>query len=153
MKRIAALAALALSGLIAVSSTVAAVTPPEPRDLTLQDLTRIEAAWKRERITNYRFTLERTCFCNPRLLSATFQVSGAQSRLVASNNERARYDFQRFVSAPKILAQMRATLEKGGRVAVVADPKNPLPAQITLDPLPQAADDELYLTISAFSRR
>jgi hypothetical protein len=142
----------ACAAVLLVSSVLAQNAAPEPRDLSLQDLVRIENAWARERITRYSFTLERTCFCAPRLLSATFNVSGAVSRMTSSNDERARYDFQRFVSAPKILKEMRLTLERGGRVAVVADPKNPIPAQITLDPLPQAADDELYLTISAFKR-
>ena len=40
-----------------------------------------------------------------------------------------------------------------GRVAVVMNAKNTLPVQVILDPLPLAADDEQYLSITAFQTR
>lgn len=71
----------------------------------------------------------------------------------SSSVPSARATMQPFVSIPKILAQMRATLERGGRVAVVMNPKGTYPVQVTLDPLPKAADDEQYLSITSFQTR
>ena len=147
MKRL--FAALTVIASLAVPSSAA----PEPRDLTLRDMTKLEATWKQQRITRYSFTLERSCFCAPRLISASFLVSGGISKMQRGSDPSARATMQPFVSVPKILAQMRATLERKGRVAVVMNAKNTLPVQVILDPLPQAADDEQYLSITAFQQR
>ena len=147
MKRL--IAALTVVASLAVPSSAA----PEPRDLTLQGLTKLEATWKQQRTTRYAFTLERSCYCAPRVISASFLVSGGISKMQSNSDPSARETMQPFVSIPKILSQMRATLERGGRVAVVMNPKNTLPVQVILDPLPQAADDEQYLSITAFQRR
>ena len=147
MKRL--FAALTIIASLAIPSSAA----PEPRDLTLQEMTKLEAMWKRQRITRYTFTLERSCFCAPRLISTSFLVSGGMSKMQRGSVPSARETMQPFVSIPKILSQMRATLERGGRVAVVMNAKNTLPVQVILDPLPQAADDEQYLSITAFQQR
>lgn len=141
--------ALTVIASLAIPSSAA----PEPRDLTLRDLTKLEATWAKQRITRYAFTLERSCFCAPKLMSASFLVSGGVSKMQVGSVPSARETLQAFVSIPKIFSQMRATLARGGRVAVVMNPKNTLPVQITLDPLPNAADDEQYLSITAFERR
>lgn len=147
MKRL--LAALIVIASLAVSSSAA----PEPRDLSLPDLTKLEATWKQQRITRYAFTLERSCYCAPRVISASFLVSGGISKMQSSSVLSARETMQPFVSIPKILSQMRAILERGGRVAVVMNAKNTLPVQVILDPLPQATDDEQYLSITSFQKR
>ena len=141
--------ALTVIASLAVPSSAA----PEPRDLTLRDLTKLESTWAKQRITRYAFTLERSCFCAPRVISASFLVSGGVSKMQRGSVPSAKETMQPFVSIPKILAQMRATLERGGRVAVVMNPKETYPVQVTLDPLPKAADDEQYLSITAFERR
>lgn len=147
MKR--AIAALTVIASLTMPSSAA----PEPRDLSLRDMAKLEATWKQQRITRYSFTLERSCFCAPRLISASFLVSGGISKMQRGSAPSAREFMQPFVSIPKILAQMRATLERKGRVAVVMNAKNTLPVQVILDPLPQAADDEQYLSITAFQSR
>jgi hypothetical protein len=143
MKRL--LAALTVIASLASLSSAA----PEPQDLSLRDLEKLEATWIAQRITRYSFTLERSCFCAPRLISATFVVSGAVSKMQRGSVPSARETMQPFVSIPKILAQMRSK----GRVAVVMNSRNTLPVQVILDPLPQAADDEQYLNIKAFQKR
>ncbi len=143
------LAALTIIASLAMPSSAA----PEPRDLTLRDMAKLEATWVKQRITRYSFTLERSCFCAPKLISADFLVSGGVSKMQRGSAPSAGATMQAFVSIPKILAQMRATLERKGRVAVVMNAKNTLPVQIVLDPLPQAADDEQYLSITAFQTR
>ena len=147
MKRL--IAALTVIASLALPSSAA----PEPRNLSLRDMARLEATWIGQRITRYSFTLERSCYCAPRVISASFLVSGRVSKMQQSSVPSARETLQPFVSIPKILAQMRATLERGGRVAVVMNPKNTLPVQVILDSVPKAADDEQYLSITAFQTR
>ena len=152
MKRL--LAALTVIASLALrSSASSSSAAPEPRDLSLRDLTRLEATWAKQRITRYAFTLERSCYCAPRLMSASFLVSGAISTMQRGSDKSARATLQGFVSIPKLLAQMRSTLEQSGRVAVVLNPQRTLPLRVILDPLPRATDDEQYLSITAFERR
>jgi hypothetical protein len=141
---------LATSSLAAVQNTVQPA--PEPQELTLNSLSRYEATWRAQKPIRYSFKIERSCFCAPRVLSATFQVTGAVSKLQTSSDPSARAFFQPFVSVDKLFSAMRRTLQDGGRVAVVWDAKRVTPVQITLDPKVSVADDELYLTVSKFSR-
>jgi Family of unknown function (DUF6174) len=125
---------------------------PEPKDLTLKSLAQYEARWNAQKPRSYSFTLERTCFCAPRLLSARFQVTGGVSKMVSSNAAVAREQFQAYVSVDKLFKAAREILQSGGRVAVTYDAKRVQPVQIILDRNVQATDDELYLTVSKFSR-
>jgi Family of unknown function (DUF6174) len=125
---------------------------PEPKDLTLKSLAQYEARWNAQKPRSYSFTLERTCFCAPRLLSARFQVTGGISKMVSSNAAVAREQFQAYVSVDKLFKAAKEILQNGGRVAVTYDAKRIDPVQIILDRNIQAADDELYLTVSKFSR-
>jgi Family of unknown function (DUF6174) len=143
---------LAFVAVALASSSLAVQNPPEPQELTLQSLQRYEATWRAQRPARYSFTIERSCFCLPRALSAIFQVSGGVSKMQASSDPRAREFFQPYVSVDKLFGAMRRTLQDGGRVAVVWDERRVTPVQITLDPKVQATDDELYLTVSKFSR-
>ncbi len=148
-KLIAALIALTVT----TSSLAAVQTAPEPQDLTLKSLARYEATWRAHKPARYSFTIERSCFCAPRVLSASFQVTGATSKLQTSSALSAKEFFQPYVSVDKLFTAMRQTLQSGGRVAVVWDAKRVTPVQITLDRNIQAADDELYLTVSKFVAR
>ena len=125
---------------------------PEPRDLTLKSLAQLETRWNTQKPRRYSFTLERTCFCAPRMLSARFQVTGGISKMVSSNAAVAREQFQAYVSVDKLFKAAREILQNGGRVAVTYDAKRIQPVQIILDRNIQATDDELYLTVSKFSR-
>jgi Family of unknown function (DUF6174) len=151
---IAALLAASLLVTTAATSSLAAVqTAPEPQDLTLKSLSRLEATWRAHKPARYSFTIERSCFCAPRVLSASFQVTGATSELQTSSALSAKAFFQPYVSVDKLFGVMRQTLQSGGRVAVVWDAKRGTPVQITLDRNVQTTDDELYLTVSKFVAR
>jgi predicted 3-demethylubiquinone-9 3-methyltransferase (glyoxalase superfamily) len=118
---------------------------PAPEELTRVSLAKYESRWLVKRVRNYSFTLERTCFCAPRLGMAQFKVNRGKSQVV-SMSTGAPIEYS---SLDRLFAGMRKTLKSGGRVAAVFD-KSGIPSQVTLDPIIKATDDELYLTVSKF---
>jgi hypothetical protein len=133
--------------------SAATKVPPEPVDLTLTTLGKYERQWLAKGFKAYDFKLERSCFCAPRSLNAEFEVRGSISRMTNSSDQMAKSSFQDYVSVGKLFVRMRELLRNGGRVAAVFDAKRGYPSQIVLDRVPQATDDELYLTISSFMVR
>jgi hypothetical protein len=134
------------------SAAFAQTNPPEPVNLDLKSLNQLEYEWKLQRISNYTFTLERSCFCAPRVGSFDFKVRRGVGRLVTSTPGIDAKDFQKYSSINALFIEARKLIKGGGRVAVVMDKTFRRPLQITFDSLPQATDDELYLTISKFKR-
>ena len=121
------------------------VGPAEPENLTRVSLAKYESRWLAKRVRTYSFTLERTCFCAPRLGMAQFKVNRGKSQVIAMS-KGAPVEFS---SLERLFAGMRKTLKSGGRVAVVFD-RAGIPSQVILDGNIQATDDELYLSVSKF---
>ena len=122
------------------------IGPAEPEELTKVSLAKYESRWLAKRVRKYSFTLERTCFCAPRLGMAQFKVNRGKSQVIAmSKGAPIAYS-----SLDRLFAGMRKTLKSGGRVAAIFD-KSGIPSQVTLDPIIKATDDELYLTVSKFT--
>jgi predicted 3-demethylubiquinone-9 3-methyltransferase (glyoxalase superfamily) len=121
------------------------VGPAEPENLTRVSLAKYESRWLAKRVRNYSFTLERTCFCAPRLGMAQFKVNRGKSQVIAMS-KGAPIEFS---SMDRLFEGMHKTLKSGGRVAAIFD-KAGIPSQVTLDPIIKATDDELYLTVSKF---
>ncbi len=137
---------------ISMLSTLALATPPEPKDQTLTSLTKLENLWRAKKILNYSFTLERSCFCAPRVVTMTFTVKNGKSQISNLTKGQNIKDWMIYSSIEKSYAQMRILLKKGGRVALVMDTKNAIPNQIIFDRKVNATDDELYITISSFKK-
>jgi hypothetical protein len=142
----------ALIGALLTSVSFAQTMPPEPKNIDLKSLNQLEYEWKQQRISNYTFTLERSCFCAPRVGSFDFKVRRGVGRLVKASSGIDPKDFQKYSSINALFVEARKLLKNGGRIAVVMDKNLRHPIQITFDSLPQATDDELYLTISKFKR-
>jgi predicted 3-demethylubiquinone-9 3-methyltransferase (glyoxalase superfamily) len=136
-----------VTGLIGSSLATPKLGPaPAPEELTKVSLAKYESRWLAKRVRNYSFTLERTCFCAPRLGMAQFKVNRGKSQVIAmSKGAPIAYS-----SVDRLFAGMRKTLKSGGRVAAIFD-KAGIPNQVTLDPIIKATDDELYLTVSKFT--
>ena len=139
---------LALTAILVLTGSSFATpraVPIEPENLTRVSLAKYESRWLAKRVQRYSFTLERTCFCAPKLGMAQFKVNRGKSQVIAmSKGAPTAYS-----SMDRLFAGMRKTLKSGGRVAVVFD-KAGILSQVTLDPIIKATDDELYLTISKF---
>ena len=112
--------------------------------------------WQDANISHYRYELSISCFCifaqdmplvievqNGEVVSMEYK-SGKE--IDASNLEL----FQRYDTIDKIFAELEKAQNEAERVEVSYDEKYGFPTQITIDQAVQAADDELYLTISKF---
>jgi Family of unknown function (DUF6174) len=119
--------------------------PAQPEELSKVSLAKYESRWLAKRVLRYSFTLERTCFCAPRLGMAQFKVNRGKSQVMAiSKGAPLAYS-----SMDRLFAAMRKTLKAGGRVAAIFD-QTGFPRQVTLDPNIKATDDELCLNVSKF---
>ena len=126
--------------------------PPEPKDLTLTNLTQLEMAWKQKKILNYSFTIQESCFCAPRSRSLEYRVRNGVGQLITNSNYTSARDSTAYSSINALYSKMRLMIKSGGRVAVVMDSKLGIPEQVILDPQPKATDDEMYLSISKFKK-
>jgi Family of unknown function (DUF6174) len=140
---------LALTAILVLTGSSFAtprVGPAEPENLTRVSLAKYESRWLAKRVRKYSFTLERTCFCAPRLGMAQFKVNRGKSQVITmSQGAPVAYS-----SLDRLFAGMRKTLKSGGRVAAIFD-KAGIPSQVTLDGNVKVTDDELYLTVSKFT--
>ncbi len=135
---------------ILILGTMTLAAPFTPKDQTLASLTKLENAWKAQKIKNYSFTLERSCFCAPKSGSMQFKVSNGTSKISNVSKGLNANDLMAFSSIEKLYSRMKTVLQKGGRVALVMYSQRGYPTQITLDQNIKTTDDELYLTISNF---
>lgn len=112
--------------------------------------------WQDANISHYRYELAISCFCifaqdmplvievqDGEVVSMEYK-SGKE--IDASNLEL----FQRYDTIDKIFAELEKAQSEAERVEVSYDETYGFPTQVTIDQAVQAADDELYLTISNF---
>jgi uncharacterized protein YceK len=117
---------------------------------------RAQEKWQNAGISHYRYELAISCFCvfsqdmplvievkDGEVVSLEYK-SGKE--IDAANMEL----FQRYDTIDKILAELEKAQSQADRVEVTYDENYGFPTQITIDQVAQAADDELYLTISNF---
>ena len=116
-------------------------------------------AWRDANISHYRYELFISCFCafnedmpllievqDGKVVSMEFQ-SGKE--IDPSLNEL----FDKYATIDRIFAEVEAGLNGAAdNVVVKYDPTYGFPTEVTIDVEQQAADDELYLTISHFEQ-
>ncbi len=120
------------------------------------EVERAQEKWQDANISHYRYELAISCFCvfsqdmplvievkDGEVVSMEYK-SGKE--IDAANLEL----FQRYDTIDKIFAELEKAQSEAERVEVTYDEKYGFPTQITIDQAEQAADDELYLTISNF---
>jgi outer membrane lipoprotein-sorting protein len=112
--------------------------------------------WQDANVSHYRYELAISCFC---IFSADMplvievQNGEAVSMEYKSGKEidpAFLEQFQRYDTIDKIFAEIEKAENEAERVEVTYDEKYGFPTQVTIDQAQQAADDELYLTISNF---
>jgi Family of unknown function (DUF6174) len=137
---------LALFAALSLASAKSTV-PAEPVDQTLKSLEASYKLWLAHKPAKYQLTVQRSCYCAPRQVTAVFDVLGASSKWKVDKSLTDRSGLQSWVSIDRLYKTMRTAINDNGRVAVVFG-KNGVPEQIILDPLPTSTDDEKYLTIT-----
>ncbi len=112
--------------------------------------------WQDANIFHYRYELGISCFCvfapdMPLVVEVKDgQVVSMEFKSGKEIDPALLPEFQRYGTIDKVFAELEKAQSEAERVEVTYDEKYGFPTQITIDRAVQAADDELYLTISNF---
>jgi hypothetical protein len=125
----------------------------EARDGLIAALVSNRGKWRSSGIANYRFTLDRICFCPATLRRPTqFEVTAGNSRIVFP--PPAELDSALVLTLPKRVEDLFALAERVIRTeakpVIEYDETYGFPSAITTDPNPQAVDDELTFGVRDF---
>ncbi|AFZ24755.1 hypothetical protein Cylst_2548 [Cylindrospermum stagnale PCC 7417] len=120
----------------------------------LQQLKRNSQLWNQQNISNYRYTLTRSCFCTaeargPVVVEVREGVTTVTS--VATGETVDSQLFKQYDTVPNLFNVVKeAIASKASSLTVQYDSKLGYPTQINIDYNSQIADEELYLTIENF---
>lgn len=120
------------------------------------DVNSDQAKWQNANISHYRYELSISCFCifsqdMPLVIEVKDgQVVSMEYKSGKEIDPALLEQFQRYDTIDKIFAELEKAHGSADRVEVTYDDQYGFPTQITIDQAQQAADDELYLTISNF---
>jgi hypothetical protein len=119
---------------------------------TSQQLQRNKQLWAKQKISNYRYTLRRSCFCLPKATEPVRMTvrNGKVSSMVAASNGQPvnREYFTKYDSIAKLFEIVEdAIAKKAHHVSVTYHPTLGYPTQISIDYDQWMADEELYITV------
>lgn len=120
------------------------------------EYSRNQKKWQDANITHYRFNLFVGCFCAfSQDMPLVIEVKGGEvvsMEYQTGNplNEGDREYFSRFATIDRLFLGLEEALDQADRVTVTYQPTYGFPVEVNIDLIEQAADDELYLTVSAF---
>lgn len=113
--------------------------------------------WQEAGITHYRFNLDISCFCAfrenmPLVIEVQDGEVVSMEYSSGAEIEPAVLDlFQQYATIDRIFAELEKALNGGAdSVTVTYDETYGFPTQVSIDFDQQAADEEIYLTISGF---
>jgi hypothetical protein len=112
--------------------------------------------WQDANVPHYRYELGISCFCVfAQDMPLVIEVKDNQVVSMAYKSGKEidpalLEQFQRYDTIDKLFAELEKAQKEAEKVDVSYDKKYGFPIQITIDRAQQAADDELYLTVSNF---
>jgi hypothetical protein len=115
--------------------------------------------WQNANIDHYRFSLSVICFCpgtdkmpldievqNDEVVSMTY----ADGTPVPADDVQLEF-FSSYATIDRLFSELKTNLDGAAdEVTVTYDPTYGYPAQVNIDMIKEAIDDELYLTVSNF---
>lgn len=109
--------------------------------------------WRRQRISNYRYTLSRSCFCLPESRGPVIiEVRNGKTTSIklAANGQPVNPElFQRYSKVPKLFRLIKdAISQKVSSLDVKYNPQLGYPTNISIDYNSQIADEEEFITIT-----
>lgn len=118
----------------------------------LKKLTINRQLWNKQKISNYRYTFTRSCFCVPKATEpVVIEVRNDITTSITSVETGQPVDtklFESYNTVPKLFNIIRdAIARRAANLTVKYDPKFGYPTEINIDYNSQIADDELFLTI------
>ena len=123
------------------------------------DFERNQKTWRDAGITHYRFELSIGCFCPFRdKMPLTVEVRDGQIVAMAAADGTLVLDtdlnysfFAPYSTVDQLFTKLDQALHGGAdSVTVTYDPTYGFPAEIQIDPIKNAMDDELYLSATKF---
>jgi hypothetical protein len=120
------------------------------------DVNSDQAKWEDANVSHYRYELSISCFCifaqdMPLVIEVKDgEVVSMEYKSGKEIDPALLPEFQRYDTIDKIFAELAKAQTEAERVEVTYDEKYGFPTQVTIDQAQQAADDEIYLTISNF---
>ena len=149
------------------SATVAAPTPivtPVPeepgeaalarRQLSAEEVTARLAAWRAEGFATYEWTVSFGCEC---LLNGPVKVTVRDGQVASAIGPNGALEQDAISAFPltviALLERMQAAFAEGGTVTASFDGPGwmAVPVDVTLDPIPNAIDDELTINVQKFN--
>lgn len=128
--------------------------------LQQSEFSRSRAKWQQAGVRDYRFSLAIGCFC-PFGDKMPLQIevrSGEVTSMTYSDGTPVpesdpNYEFfARYATIDRLFAELESELNGGSdEVTVTYDPTHGFPAEVYLDVIKEAIDDELSLTVSGFA--
>jgi hypothetical protein len=127
-------------------------TPATQTSNATQQLQRSKQLWAKQKLSNYRFSLSRTCFCLPKSSEPVkIEVrNGKVTSIVAVSDGKPvnREYFNKHDSIAKLFQVIEDALaRKAHRLSVTYHPTLGYPTKIDIDYNKQLADEEISLTI------
>lgn len=118
----------------------------------LQQLRTNQRLWNQQNISNYRYTLSRSCFCIPEARGPVIiEVRNGRTTSVTSVATGQPVNpefFQKYDTVPRLFALIRDAInKKADNLDVKYNSTLGYPTQINIDYKSQVADEEEYLTI------
>jgi Family of unknown function (DUF6174) len=154
---VAALSATMTLGVAACSLLPApfgtALVSPGPDASATADLEAHETRWRASGIDSYELLISFSCyFCStPGTVKVTVAGGGVTSAVAVDRTLR-HVDLSSYpLTIDAVYERARATLAGGGTVDVLYDEDTGVPTTIALDPVPQAIDDELEISVNDFA--
>jgi hypothetical protein len=120
---------------------------------TAEDIAKHREQWAAQNVTNYRYTITRSCMCVETARGpVVVEVKGDQATVTNEvTGEPGGEFFADVDSITKIYALLEQQAKDGAdEIAVTYDETNGVPLTIKVDVDFQMADEELYYTISDF---
>lgn len=127
-------------------------TPTPQTSNTSQQLQRNKQLWSKQKISKYRYSLRRSCFCLPEVTQPVEIAvrNGKVTSLIGVNSRKPvnREYFTKYDSIAKLFEVIQdAIAKKAHRISVTYHPTLGYPTQIDIDYNKQMADEELSLTL------
>lgn len=120
------------------------------------DLERNREKWEAQNIDHYRYTVVVTCFCIFAGAEITYEVQNGQviDQIIEPHPDRQidpaeiEQFYQEYNTIEKVFEFLEKASNEADEVTVEYDPTYGYPAEISIDNIKEAIDDELYLSLS-----
>lgn len=131
------------------------ISQARPTPKNLRELRLNNKLWDKQKITSYRYTLTRSCFCAPEARKPVIvEVRNGETTSITYADNGAAADpelFKEYDSITKLFGLIQEGINrKAANLTVKYHPRFNYPTQINIDYSLQMADEELYLTVENF---